>query len=223
MKPLLSHESRSSAVLKQFFSIPISVIEGDLRSVARDSPLLRSAERGFRRKEDRKVTAEEISASYHRRFLLGVQMGGISVLPDDLVLFAVTLPAFEIGEIGSFLSSGSGSLLEIGKFVIECEESGCFKGYQEAVTRSEEILTSIQDTLFTNALSRYGHSGVIELFENNRPLFDIRQEIGRRLISPDLVGPDERAFIEKDFLLRYGPEFVQEFTRRLDRHGLAFS
>lgn len=185
------------------------------------APLLRSAEKKFRRKFTYDVTPEEVAMSFHRRFLLGVQMKEVSKLPSELVLFSITLPAYEIGELACSVASGAGDLLKLGDFLAECEESGQFDGYQAAVGKSEGLLTGVHDTMFVSALTRYGQTGLISLFENNRPLFDLCQEVGRRLVSPDLVGPDERAFIKEDFLVKYGPEFLQEFTRRLVQRGLA--
>jgi hypothetical protein len=143
------------------------------------------------------------------------------MLPEELVLFAVSLPAYEIAEMACGISCDQGALRELGKIVFECEESGVLEGYDHAVCRSDEILRNIHDTMFSNALERYGLNDVIELYENDRPSFELQVEVGRRLVSPDLVDLAEHQKFEADFRRNFGPEFLQEFMRRLEAHGLA--
>ena len=119
------------------------------------------------------------------------------------------------------VSCEQGVLKELGEIVFNCEESGVFAGYDNAVLKSDEILTGIHDTMFSNALERYGLTRVAELYESDRPHFELQVEIGRRLVLPDLVGPEEHKKFETDFRKKFGPEFLQEFTRRLESHGLA--
>lgn len=223
MQPISSEESDLSVVLKSFFSIPLVDIEGDLERVSEDAVLLRSAEKKFRRRRLSDVKPSEIAVSYHRRFLLGVQMVEVSMLPKELILFAVSLPAYEIAEMACGISCDQGALRELGEIVFECEESGVLAGYDQAVCRSEEILNRIHDTMFLNALERYGLTEVIDLYENDRPSFELQVEVGRRLVSPDLVDLAEHQKFEAEFLRDFGPEFLQEFMRRLESHGLAFS
>ena len=217
-----SEGSDLSIVLKSFFSISMEEIEYELGRIADDAVLLRSLEKKLRRKRVSSILPTEWATSFHRRFLLASQMMEISMLPEELILFSVSLPAYEIAEMACSISCEQGALKELGEIVFNCEESGVFSGYDRAVLRSDEILESIHDTMFSNALERYGLTRVTELYESDRPIFELQVEVGRRLVSPDLVNLDEHQKIEADFRKKFGPEYLQEFTRRLEKHGLAF-
>ena len=220
LNPISSEESDLSIVLKSFFSISLREVERDLGRVATDALILRSQEKKFRRKRASAVKSVDLAASYHRRFLLGSLMMEISMLPEELVLFSVSLPAYEIAEMACGISCYQGALKELGGIVLNCQESGMFEGYDSAVLRSDEILESVHDTMFLNALERYGLTKVTELYENDRPSFELQVEVGRRLVSPDLVDLEEHKKIEADFRKKFGPEFLQDFMQRLEGHGL---
>lgn len=181
---------------------------------------MRIDEKKFRRKRTSEIGIDELARSYHRRLVLGCQMVELSRLPKELILFSVTLPAFEIAEMACGISCEQGELLKLGKVVMGCEESGVFAGYESAVEKSESILSDIHDTMFVNVLERYGHSDIVHLFEKKRPLFDLKVEVGRRLVSPHSVEREEAKKIEADFRQKFGPEFVEEFNRRLEKHDL---
>lgn len=222
MSPISSEEADLSIVLRSLFSIPLGEIDDGLGQVTGGGVvLLRSLEKKFRRQKSGKIQPADLADSYHRRFLLGFQMIEVSILPEELILFSVSLPAYEIAEMACRIACNQGELGALGEFVFNCEESGVFSGYDRAVLRSEEILESIHDTLFVSALERYGLTRVAKLYENNRPFFELQIEVGRRLVSPGLVDLVEHQKIEADFRKKFGPEFLQELTRRLESHGLA--
>ncbi|MGC6567892.1 MAG: hypothetical protein ACON38_20040 [Akkermansiaceae bacterium] len=220
MQNVSSEGSRSSSVLKALYSISDEELREDFESLNDQAIQLRIDEKKFRRLSESQVSDKDLARSYHRRLLLGCHMEEFSKLPKELILFSVTLPAFEIAEMACGVSCERGELLKLGQVVMGCEESGIFDGYDSAVAKSDAILTKIHDTMFVNVLERYGHAEIVRLFETKRPLFELKIEVGRRLVSPHSIEKEEALKIEADFREKFGPEFVTELNRRLEQHDL---
>ena len=57
------------------------------------------------------------------------------------------------------------------------------------------------------------------LYEMDRAMYDICCEVGRRLVNPVPSGIEHNE-AAADIRARYGPEFMDEFQRRLCKNGL---
>lgn len=58
------------------------------------------------------------------------------------------------------------------------------------------------------------------LFEENWSFYEVRFEVGRDLIEPDLVNREEHFKHLEQYQENYGADIVREFLRRLGKHDL---
>lgn len=101
------------------------------------------------------------------------------------------------------------------------EGSGCEFYFEESLVKeSDRLLTQIHDMVVVEVLKRYQLPKFAALFEQNRPLYEIRFEVGCRLVVPDLVGRSEHLKILEQYQNDYCPDIVPEFLRRLEKHDL---
>ena len=214
----INDESMASQVLKDFFAILPCHISKGFRSLKTRKCDFREQEDSFRL--NGWETSGQIVESFHRRLLLSSEMSRNSKLPGDLVLFSATLTAHEIAELSCAASTGSGMLKKLVGMEESLADSGQPEGAKERAVLSERLFDQIHDAVFLEVLDRYGMRKYAQIFEKNRPLYEIRCEVGRRLLSPDLVDKKEHLETLTRFRLLYGPEFVQEFLRRLDKYDI---
>ena len=139
-----------------------------------------------------------------------------SRLPADLILFLSTQMAHEVAEMSCAAATGKGQLSEFAQIF---EGSGCEFYFEESLVKeSDRLLTQIHDMVVV--LKRYQLPRYAARFEQNRPLYEIRFEVGRCLVVPDLVGRSEHLEILEQYQNDYCPDIVREFLRRLEKHDL---
>ena len=126
--------------------------------------------------------------------------------------------AHEVAEMSCAAATGKGQLSE---FAQVFEGSGCEFYFEESLVKeSDRLLTQIHDMVVVEVLKRYQLPKFAALFEQNRPLYEIRFEVGCRLVVPDLVGRSEHLKILEQYQNDYCPDIVPEFLRRLEKHDL---
>ena len=211
-------KSMDYQVLKAFFAIRPCRISSDLGSLSSLRSTLRAQEKFF--SENGWETSGQIVESFHRRLLLSYEMSRVSKLPRDLVLFSATLTAHEIAELSCAASTGSGMLGELAGMAELREDSGQAEEVKERAVLSARLFDRIHDAVFLEVLERYGMRKYALIFEQNRPLYEIRCEVGRRLLSPDLVDKKEHLETLARFRMLFGPGVVQEFLRRLRQRDI---
>lgn len=207
-------------VLHLLLNIPPHKITADLNSTPIEIELLRREEKSHRNANSELFTAEEIAVSYHRRLILASYAVEHSRLAADLILFFVSLPVYEIAELACTVACDKGKLAELTLLFDQAEISDDFTEFDQAAAAGDRLLTTIHDTVFVDILRRYDFHQFLNLFERNRPLYEIRNEVGRRLINPDHADEAEDQNTTAGFRAEYGPRLAQEFTRRLGQHGL---
>lgn len=206
-------QSIGNQILKGFFAILPSRIAADFDSLASSKKLLREEEKSFRSR--RWSDPGEVVESLHRRLLLGSESSRNSSLPGDLLLFSATLAAHEIACLSCSVSTGSGVLRDLAGMIESAED-----GKEEKIRLSETLFEQIHDSVFVEVLERYAMKKYAVIFESNRPLYEIRSEVGRRLIMGGVMNEKECDEVVQKFRTLYGPEFAEEFLRRLRKHNL---
>ncbi len=211
-------DSEVSDLLRSFFAISPQRILLDLRNIESQADEHRKEEARVRRLGCDRLS--DLAESYHRRLLLGHNMLQVSMLPPDLVLFAATVTAHEIAELSCANSCGRGRSLELCQILENLEGSSRLDEFSNAVFASDVMIAKIHDAVFLEILVRYGMDQVASLFEDNRPLYEIRCAVGRQLIVGELDQEEEHEKTIESFRELYGPEFLQEYLRRLTSHDL---
>ena len=206
----------TSDVLSGLFDIDEDQIRKDLASTEGRVSLLRVEERSVRSRN--RVSLGIFVDSIHRRLLIASQMFKSSRLPADLVLFSSTQTAHEVAEMSCAVATGKGRLRELAWIFEESDNGPNFE--DSLIEASVQLLEQIHDTVLVEVLRRYDLSGYAVLFEVNRPLYEIRYEVGRRLLVSDLVSRREHLETLNQYQNDYGPDIVREFLRRLEKHDL---
>lgn len=206
----------ASDVLRRLFGIDADRIGDDLALAKGNVFEFRRQERSIRKQS--RISSNELVKSFHLRLLIASQMSESSRLPADLILFSSTQTAHEIAEMCCAVATGKGQLRQSAQVF---EESGHENSIKDPlVVQSERLLARIHDTVVGEVLKRYHLTSYAHLFEENRPLYEIRFEVGRRLIVPDLVSREEHFEILEQYQEDYGSDIVREFLRRLEKHDL---
>lgn len=211
-------KSDISDVLQAFLGIPPRRIKEGLLEVESCGAGLRKLERSYF--STRGGTPESEGESYHRRLLLGKKMSLSSRLPADLVLFSATVTAHEIAELSCSAATGTGMLSNLTRQLDDWKEEGDEMTYSSVILQSEALLERVHDSVFLEILRRYELEGYGRLFEKNRPLYEVRFEVGRRLVDASLVNDTDHQITVEKFRNLYGPELVEKFLARLKRHSL---
>ena len=211
-------KNRASDLLSSLLGISQERINLELEGLGENEAKWRAQEREFLRGTRQRPQDE--AESYHRRLLLGNKMNQFSKLPSDLILFAVTVTAHQIGELACCVSSGKGGLKELALRFESFEQAENLDYHSSEILQSDQMLEKIHDSVFLSILDRYDLKKYGLLYEENRPLYEIRFEVGRRLVTPDSFDPSGHKDSVTKFRNLYGPKLVQEFLRRLKRHSL---
>ena len=181
----------ASEILKAFFGISPQRVEREIEDLESMAGLLRSLERDFARVTW--PTARDLAESFHRRLLLGKKVTLKSQLPPDLILFSATVSAHRIAELSCSLATGRGRLSELAGHFEILEESGELDGKAPDVLLSNELLEKIHDSVFLEILHRYDLGEYGQIFEKDRPLYEMRFDRGRCLIDGSLTSLRSRA------------------------------
>ena len=206
-----------SEILRAFFGISPQRIEREIDDLESKVSQFRSLEREFGR-----VTwpaAGALAESFHRRLLLGKKVTLKSQLPPDLILFSATVSAHRIAELSCSVATDRGRLSELAGLFEILEETGAFDDGAPDVLLSNELLEKIHDSVFLEILRRYDLNGCGRIFEEDRPLYEMRFEVGRRLADGSLFGCSDHENTVSSFRDLYGPKLVKEFLGRLKRHA----
>lgn len=210
--------SETSSILTFFFGISPARIIADLSELDSEGENLRQQECESRNQSE--FSAQEAGETFHRRLLLGARMVRTSKLSRDLILFAATITAHEIAELSCSEASGRGQLQGLCEILEDDDGTGSYEDISAAIFMSDSLIERIQDSIFLEVLKRYELESIAMLFENNRPLFEIRCEVGRRLLMKDLVDVREHKETVARFREVHGLKFAQEFLRRLRHHDI---
>jgi hypothetical protein len=186
-------------IFTAIFAISQESIDLDLAEIDDKIEGIRDDERAYMNLALEKISVAEIAASYHRRLLQGHAAWLYSCLSRDLLLYTKTLPAHQIAEMACTVACQSGRLASLTSLMVGYEnEEGLEEGevwslgngpqeYQDAAREGEELLGDITDTVFVEVLKRYRFYEALEMIEKNRSEYEIRYEVGRRLLSPDVA------------------------------------
>ena len=222
-----------SDTFRAFFAISQERIDADLEQAQESSDTLRQEERDHLNLHPSLISAESLAFSYHRRLLQGCVSLEQSRLPRDLLIYSLTLPAHQIAELACTVACRSGRLAELSVEMKKLSEGEGLGGdsiwsigegpaaYQEASAESDQILDDISETIFIQVLRRYHCHEIIELIEKKRDEYEVRYEVGRRLVHPDLAENTEANRFEEQLILeRYGELTHRRLQSRLRKVGL---
>ncbi len=173
-----------SEILRAFFGISPQRIERDFDALESKVSQFRSLEREF--EPGPCPTARDLAETIHRHFLLGKKVTIRSQLPPDLILFSATVSAHRIAELSCSVATGKGRLSELAGLFEILEKSGELDGKAPDVLLSNELLEQIHDSVFLEILRRYDLNEYGRIFEEDRSLYEMRFEAGRRLVDGGL-------------------------------------
>lgn len=180
-----------SAILRIFLDISPQRVKREIEDLESKAKQLRSLERNFGRRTW--PTAGEMAESFHRRLLLGKRVTLKSQLHPDLILFSATVSAHRIAELSCSVATGKGRLSELAGVFEVLEKSGELDSKAPDVLLSNQLLEQIHDSVFLEILRRYDLNEYGRIFEDNRPLYEMRFGAGRSLIGDKLTSLRSRA------------------------------
>lgn len=177
--------------------------------------------------------AREKAELSHNLLISGWAVWQSDLVEPDVSLLAAALPALQIAEMACTEASSRGTLAriqqELDMLVCNHAEEVTWSTadniqYQRFLRLNEEadrILESIHDSVFVDIMRRYHLEEVAEIFEKNRETFEIRLEVGRRLIQPTKVrGAMSSSHAIASLSEKYGDRCGRRLERRLARFGL---
>ncbi|MDB4354107.1 hypothetical protein N9Z02_02270, partial [Akkermansiaceae bacterium] len=183
-------------VLKAFFSIGRKKITKDLEAVTDEIALVREADRAHATRAPGSMEPLDVALSYHRQLLRGSLAWRTSHFAKELLLYLQVYPAYQIAELSCFVASSSGRLgdlaSEMGQFASEAglgsdevlKPDNWPVDYRKAARASDELLSAVSETVFSEIMERYECDEILALFEADSVDFEISYEVGRRLMNP---------------------------------------
>jgi len=186
--------SFSSKVLSVFFEKSQEQIDREIERRQRLSESMDRVSQGFK-------SPKAMALSLHEQMLDGAKIGKIAKMAGvkaDLALVASILPAQELGEMACEVACHSGQLAAFHSELGDINQSHGLgdddvwvKGqapskYQEICDLSDQLLECIFQTVFLRVLEMYRLDWIADLFENHRAKFEMRYEVGCRLLNSNI-------------------------------------
>jgi len=181
----------------------------------------------------RDLSPAELANCFHIRMLEGVSALRSPWLAEDLALVVAALPAQELAEMACSTACEHGELADIHLQMIQISEAYGLADdehwhleespdeYVDLAYRSHVMLEKIYDTVFVQILERYRLGALVVLFEQKRGEFEIRYEVGRRLLAPgSVMDPLETERVANSFRSQFGEPAVAHLKSRLAEYGL---
>ncbi len=177
---------------------------------------------------DFELNVEDIAASFHKRMLEGAKIWKNGWLHEDLSLVAASLPAQQIAEMACSAATRKGKLARLYREMTAIhEEHGLDedsalqpkyrpRSYGLLIESSEKLFRDVFSTVFVQVLDRYSLSKISQLFEQKPSVFEVRFEVGRRLLDPNSLDDIEgNKMVEQSLRDRFGENSVADLHSRL--------
>jgi len=212
--------------LKALFAIEQSAIDRDLRKaegrlleiVTEISALLALPTK----------TSETDARVAHLWMIQAHELCRLDKFATELKTFHAAFGASQIAQDASGIAADKDTCAEISaRMKLICQREGLPEGefwvmrsegpkdYQDLNAEFEQILRSVEDTVFTFLLRRYDLNNYAELFEQDRVSFEIQREIGRRISMPvQEEAIDIEALMDDYFLKQYGADALAHVQSR---------
>jgi hypothetical protein len=225
--------SRTRQLLSEFFGISKERIAADILTSADQYEEL--AQRGATACQ-RQATGETLPPSeeaehWHEMLIWGHSLSDRR-LPGDLVTSHVVHQVMDVADSACTVAFDEGEIAELESQLRAIEER---KGlgpdemfvrigdgppdHDAVASKLNDQLERISDTVVSALLSRYQFRELEDLFENDRAEFEIRREVGRRLVhgeSPSAL----TEFIESHLRSKFGAAAIGRLHQRLRQAGL---
>jgi hypothetical protein len=223
--------ANDAEIIRYLFGLPQSQIDADL--TAADADDLLDELLAFQKVPPAEQTPDRVALNYHKRLLQASAFQKNPEVPEDARFYLAAITATNLADEVATAAFQNERLAELTREMKKIEEREGLKpgefwkigegpeDYGVLTDESDRLHAEFTDSIFLEALRRYHFDEVAKTFQEDRVMYEVRFEVGRRQTMMTEESGEYSVLLEERLLNEYGRRAYDLLQERLRAAGLS--